>query len=327
MVERVPGTDLPIELAMVLLHLQRILVNDYLMTNGELALAAISHGVQVYVETTADTVRVALNQTNPSLRTLLQSYETARDVFEGLAKDFVREHLYRHIRDYIPSSTRQGRDTLLKRLRQNKELFRYEERDLGNMEAVLAGYLSGQTTLGEVLRSAAGYRTSGQRQRVASAQIGAVENEIPDIVQDDDSIDLELDGSEPLPPITRTEVATDKKVLLVGADYSKLNNFRLFLSLSERLYHLEGDFLRQPHTTRIIWGAHRVIYVFSDPTASLSLYYDIELLEPLDTPDTGGRMVPTTTIVTDTKMVCACPSRTHPSVCDRGGREVVLRAV
>ena len=312
-VETVPSTDLAIDLAMVLLRLHRILVDDYLLTNGELALATISHGVQVYVETTGDMVRIALNQANPSLKTLLQSYETARDVFEGLAKDFVREHLYRHIRDYIPSSTRQGRDTLLKRLRQNKELFRYEEQDLGNMEAVLADYLSGKTTLGEVLRSSAGYRSSGQRQRVTSEHVGAVENEIPDIVQGHESIDLQLDGSEPLPPITRTDVATDKKVLLVGADYSQLNDFRLFLSLSDRLYRLEGDFLRHPHTTRIIWGAHRVIYVFSDPTASLSLYYDIELLEPLATPDTGGRMVPTTTIVTDKKMFAPVPRELSPA--------------
>ena len=277
------------------------------MTNGDLVLATVSHGVQVHVEKTGDSVRVALNNTNPSLKTLLRSYETARDVFEGLAKDFVREHLYRHIRDHIPSSTRQGRDTLLKRLRQNKELFRYEEQDLGNMETVLSDYLSGKTTLGEVLRSSVGYRTSGQRQRVVSEQVGSVENEIPDIVHSQESTDLELDGSEPLPPIMRTDVGTDKKVLLVGADYSKLNNFRLFLSLSERLYRLEGDFLRLPHTTRIIWGAHRVIYVFSEPTGSLSLYYDIELLEPLDTPDTGGRMVPTTTIVTDSRMFVPVP--------------------
>ena len=313
LVETIPSTDLSIDRAMVLLRLQRILVDDYLMTNGELALATMSHGVQVYVETTGDKLRVALNEANPSLKALVQSYETARDVFEGLAKDFVREHLYRHIRDYIPSSTRQGRDTLLKRLRHNKELFRYEEQDLGNMESVLAGYLSGKTTLGEVLRSSARYRTSGQRQRVASEQVGAVENEIPDIVQQHEVMDLELDGSEPLPPIARTDVTTDKKVLLVGADYSKLNNFRLFLSLSDRLYQLEGEFLKHPHTTRVIWGAHRVIYVFSDPTASLSLYYDIELLEPLATPDTGGRMVPTTTIITARKMFVPVPRELVPA--------------
>ena len=325
-VEPIPSTDLAIDLAMVLLRLHRILVEDYLMTNGELVLATVSHGVQVHVEKTGEVVRVALNKTNSSLKALIQSYETARDVFDGLAKDFVREHLYRHIRDHIPSSTRQGRDTLLKRLRQNKELFRYEERDLGDMEAVLADYLSGKTTLGEVLRSSVAYRTSGQRQWMASEHVGAVENEIPDIVHSQGSIDLELDGSEPLPPITRTDVGTDKKVLVVGADYSKLNNFHLFLSLSERLYRLEGDFLRLPHTTRIIWGAHRVIYVFTDPTTSLSLYYDIELLEPLDTPETGGRMVPTTTIVTDGRMFVPVPRELIPAFAiEKGERSFFVR--
>ena len=187
------------------------------------------------------------------------------------------------------------------------------------MEAVLSDYLSGKTSLGEVLRSSVAYRSTAQRQRVASEQVGAVENEIPDIVEGDESTDLEVDGSEPLPPITRADVATDKKVLLVGAGHAKLNNFRLFLSLSDRLYRLEGDFLRLPHTTRIIWGAHRVIYVFTDPTASLSLYYDIELLEPLETRDTGGRMVPTTTIVTETKMFVPVPRELLPAFAIKKG--------
>ena len=52
----------------------------------------------------------------------------------------------------------------------------------------------------------------------------------------------------------------------------------------------------------MIWGAHRVIYIFSDATGELSLYYDIELKMPLETDQTGGAMFPTTTIVTKNRI-------------------------
>ena len=64
----------------------------------------------------------------PAARMVVECYNTARDVFDGFVKDFVREHLYSHIRDHVPSSSRQGRDALYKRLKENKELFRYEKK-------------------------------------------------------------------------------------------------------------------------------------------------------------------------------------------------------
>ena len=53
-----------------------------------------------------------------------------------------------------------------------------------------------------------------------------------------------------------------------------------------------------PHTTKLIWGTHRIVYIFTDATGGLSLYYDIELRDPLETGTTGGAMFPTTTIIT-----------------------------
>ena len=97
------------------------------------------------------------------------------------------------------------------------------------------------------------------------------------------------------------------KVLTVGAQHDKLNRFQMFLALSERLSRTEGEFLRWPHTTKLIWGAHRVIYIFSDEGGQLSLYYDIELREPLATDTTGGAMFPTTTIITKDKIYVPVP--------------------
>ena len=53
----------------------------------------------------------------------------------------------------VPSATREGAEALAKILQRNRELFRYEDSELGNLEPLLADYLAGNTTLGEVLKS------------------------------------------------------------------------------------------------------------------------------------------------------------------------------
>src|ERR1043165_4047151 len=108
----------------------------------------------------------------PAARMVVECYQTARDVFDGFVKDFVREHLYTHIRDHVPSSTRQGRDALYKRLKENKELFRYEESEFGEVESLLADYLSGKVEFEEVIQRSSGGRVSAQRQNVSKEQVG-----------------------------------------------------------------------------------------------------------------------------------------------------------
>ena len=81
----------------------------------------------------------------------------------------------------------------------------------------------------------------------------------------------------------------------------------MFLALSDRLAKSEGEFLRLPHTTKLMWGSHRVIFIFTDATSELSLYYDIKLREPLETQTTGGAMFPTTTIVTKDRIYVPIP--------------------
>jgi molecular chaperone HtpG len=71
--------------------------------------------------------------------------------------------------------------------------------------------------------------------------------------------------------------------------------------------HTEAEFFRTPHTTRILWGGHRVIYIFTEATGRLSLYYDIELREPIDRAKTSGGMFPTTTLITKRRIFVPVP--------------------
>ena len=102
-------------------------------------------------------------------------------MFTGFVKDFVREHLYPHIRPYILSSTQQGRDALYQRLKANKEFFQLQESDYGEIEEELADYISGKADLNRVLTTAS-TRQSSQWQRVSGDQVGSVEKELPDII-------------------------------------------------------------------------------------------------------------------------------------------------
>lgn len=331
-VERIPGTELSIEEAMFLVRLRGVLLDDYLMPDADAAFAKISHGVAIHVETVGGVHRISISRDMSAARMVVETYKTARDVFDGFVKDFVREHLYPHIRDHVPSSTRQGRDALYRRLKENKELFRYEESDFGKIESLLADYLSGKADLAQVL-STSGGRVSAQSQRVSREQVGSVEQEMPDILASAAEPPAPSEGEppvrreiEPSPPILRPELASEMKVLTVGAEYPKLNGFQMFLALSDRLMRTEGEFLRWPHTTKLIWGMHRVIYIFTDVTGGLSLYYDIELKEPLSTEMMGGTMVPTTTIMTKDRVYVPVPKLLEPAFqITNGAKEFYVR--
>ena len=310
-VKTIPATDLTLEEAMFLVRLRTVLLDDYLMPDIDATFADISHGVTCYVEPKDNDLCISIARNLHAVHIVTECYHAARDVFDGFVKDFVREHLYPHIRDYVPSSTKQGRDALYNRLKANKELFRLQESDYGEIETLLASYLSGEVDLSEILRTA-GNRQSSQHQQVSIVQVGSVENEFPDIIQSPVS-SSSSDGFEAKPPILRPDVASEMKVLTVGQKHPRLNNFQMFLAVSDRLVKNEGEFLHWPHTTKLIWGAHRVIYIFTEATGEISLYYDIELKTPLETEQTGGELFATTTIVTKNRIYIPVPKILEPA--------------
>ncbi len=310
-VDKIPATELALDEAMFLVRLRGVLLDDYLIGDVEASLADISHGVEFDVEDRGEALHISIGRSIPAVRMVVECYRTARDVFDGFVKDFVREHLYPQIRLYIPSSTQQGRDALYQRLKANKELFQLQESDYGEIEEILADYISGKTDLNRVLTTAS-TRRSSQWQRVSGDQVGRVEQELPDIINsgivEDTTVDI---GARP--PIVRSEFESEMKVLTVSDGYPMLNNYRMFLALSDRLAKTEGEFLNWPHTTKVLWGSHRVIYIFADETGEISLYYDIELKTPLELDQTGGSMLPTTTIVTGNRIFVPVPLELEPA--------------
>ena len=311
-VERIAPSRLTVEEGIFIIRIRGVLLDDYFMPDVDVALANISHGVEVHVEIKGKTLEMSIARDMSAARMVIEAYRSAPEVFGAFVKDFVREHIYKHVRDHVPSSTKQGRDALLKRLKENEELYRYDETEYGGIESLLADYLSGKIKdFGQVLQSAAG-QGAGQHQEVRREQVGTVEQELPGIIESPNQVSTRNEF-EAAPPIMRPEISSNMKVLTVEAEHPKLNNFRMFLALSDRLTRNEGQFMSQPHTTNLMWGSHRIIYIFADSSGELRLYYDIKLKEPLGTQLTGGAMFPTTTIVTKDRIYVPVPKALEPA--------------
>jgi len=322
------GPTLSFEEAAFIVRVTTVLSDDYLLSNATVRFADITHGVTVLVQREADIVQVFIAKEMAAVQPILKCYKTAPEVFTGFVKDFVRGHLYSKVSDFVPSSTRQGADALFKLLQRNRELYRYEQSDLGELEPLLADYLSGDKNLGEVIRAA---RTHSRPQsvRLHKDDVGQLEQQMPDVVLSPaPDVSAETDGKrfDAAPPVMRSDLDCISKILVANQKYPQLNGCELFLGLSDRAMKREGEFFRFPHTTKVIWAGHRVVYIFNHASGGLTLYYDIELKQPLQTPDAAGTALPTTTLFTKNRIFVPVPDQLVPEFrIAEGAKEFYVR--
>jgi len=282
-----------------------ILADDYLVSDPDVHFAVISHGLTVYAKPKPEGVLLYIARDAAAARQVIQAGSATFEVFGGLAKDFVRNHVYQKIGAMIPSSTRQGMDALYQMLERNKELYRLEAKDRGDVESLFADYLTGNATLAEVLTATATHQRA-QAQTVAPTQVAPIEQVMPDVVA---AVQVGTEGEPPaaMPAIAREDMHVEYKVLTVEKAYPQLNGFLAFLALSDRLFRFHAEFFKSPHTTRVIWAGHRILYVFSWANQELALYYDIELRESVPQDAGSGGAIPTTTILTQNRVFVPVP--------------------
>lgn len=301
------GNELEMSEVSILFRIGAILRDDYLVPSVEVKFADISHNVAVLATNFDDQLNVNIARSTPSLAPLREFYENAYELFSQFMVDYVRVNVYPHIQQYVPSSTKGGVDALRVLLMRNKELYRYEESERGDIEGILGDYLSGKSSFKKVL-DAARKKNRPQSQKVSAKQVGTIENELPGITESP-VVQIEEPGREfnAAPPIIRDAISSKMKILTTNNKFPLLNNFTMFLGMSDKLMKTEGDFFSRPHTTRIIWAGHRVVYIFTEETGKLNLYYDIELKHPIEQSKTGGSMVPTTTLITKHRIFIPIP--------------------
>jgi molecular chaperone HtpG len=302
------GAELELSEASILFRIAGILRDDYLIPELEVVFADISHGVSIISEQTNGLLKLYIARNSAGIAPLLEVQSKAYELFSQFMKDFVRVNVYPRVQQFVPSSTKGGVEALRKILIRSRELYRVEESDRGDLEGVLGDYLSGAASFAAVLHSA---RTKArpQTQRVSAEQVGTIEAEVPGLAESPVRPEAQT-GQEFIaaPPIIRDNVSSDMKILTTGGKYPLLNQFTMLLGLSDRLMNTEAEFFHVPHTTRILWGGHRVVYIFTDATERLSLYYDIELRKPIDGAKTAGGMFPTTTLITRNRIFVPVPA-------------------
>lgn len=286
----------------------RVLRADYLIDEVAVEWVKIGYNVPMLTEMVGERLIIRLSRSWGAVQALLRVIEATPDVGDGMTKDFVRVHVYDKIKAFVPSSQRAGLDALQKTLARRRELYRLEMDDRGELEPLLAEYLAGKVELGQVLTAAAQV-SSAQTQRVSSDAVGNVENVLNDVVnaavspEPVQAISAPMAGS----PILRLDTELRERLLTTDREVAQLNNHRMFLALSDRLFQLERDFFTFPHSTQVAWAGRRIVFLFGLANSPQNLYYDIELRGARNAGAAGGCPLITTTIVTKNKIFVPVP--------------------
>lgn len=294
--------DLSIPELSIATKIKTVMADDYLMNDVSVRFAQISHNLSSTVQIEDGKVAVYLSRQSPDISYLSDIYTNNYTVFEPMIKDYVRTKLYTKFSQYVPSSTRDGAEALYNILQRKRELYTIEYSELGEMESVMKDYLDGKIPYKEVLKAATTIKNK-QTQTLTNKHVGDIgevisggnttNNEAPP--KEENSVGVALDA---LPPMLRLDIDTKYKVLHTDDKQHSLSGYNTFLAVSDRMFREYYEFFLQPHTTRIIWSMHKIIYIFTHVSSNLTLYYDIDLMQKLDGDATGGRMIPTSTIVT-----------------------------
>lgn len=289
--------------------LARVLRNDYMLDEVQIIWAEITHGVTIIPKMQGDKVILTLSRNWAAVRAVLRHVSTSFDLLESFTKDLVRVHIYSHIQTFVPSSQRSGLDALQRSLERKRELYRLDREDNGSLEPLIADYLSGKIEISQVLNAAVAV-TAVQSQHVNARQVGTVEKVLPDVINaavpasSDHPVAAPVAGS----PILRLDTSIDERLLTTDQELPHLNNYKMFLALSDRLFQQELEFFKWPHSTQVAWAGRRIVYLFSGANSGVSLYYDIELRGSRNAGDAGGTALTTTTIVANNRILVPVPA-------------------
>ena len=301
-IQPLAAADLSVPEISIATKIKTVLAEDYLMNDATVRFAKISHNLTSNVQDGMGGVTIYLSKESSDIDYLKRIYNDNFPLFEPLIKDYVRTKLYPKFSQYVPSSTRDGAEALYNILQRKRELYTIEYSELGEMESVMKDYLDGKIPYKEVLKAATTIKNK-QTQMVSAQQIGDINLVLPSSLPTAHVLRPNAKGDaeailEALPPILRRDIDTKYKILHTVDQGHSVSGYNTFLSLSDRMFREYYEFFLQPHTTRIIWSIHKIIYIFTHASSNLTLYYDIDLIKKLDRDATGGRMIMSSTIVT-----------------------------
>lgn len=272
---------------------------DYFL-KADVRLGQISHQLPILTTKKDDRVCVTVDPAGPTVSLVLGVYDNEYSAFGSMLKDFVRTVVFPSVSRYVPSSSRQGAEMFLRTIRKPREVFEYEETDLGDLPKVWSDYREGRISMDQAVRRSMRAARTGVRV-VDSGTTARIEDVVPDVVQNASVFRAATPGqvSEALdsaPAISRTGIASSAKVLTISASDAALNSYRCFLAITDQAREERGEFFFQPHKTSVVWGGQRVLFILLHHSERFGLYYDLQTHETLAT-EGGGGPYPTCSIV------------------------------
>ena len=265
-----------------------VLEEDYFIS-VDIRFGAITGGLSVLVTSTSAPVAIYLDPESTSVAPLLALYRDDYSAFGPFVKDFVRSAIFPRVSGLVPSSTREGAEAFLRHLRSNRELFEYELDDKADLDEIFEELRAGRLTNVEAAR-----RLINRDRSVVDVSDGSTEP-LSSVVSEIGDVDPQ-ESFEARPGIDRREKETDARIL---TSEQAINGYICFLSLSDRVQREKGDFFLQPHTTEVVWGGQKVIFVFQHHSGSFGLYYDILCPGLVGAASGGGRRVTSTVLAKD----------------------------
>ena len=273
-------------------RLAMILEEDYFL-GVDIRFGSISGGLPLLVTNTHVPVVIYLDPDSTSIAPLLALYRKDYTAFAPFVKDFVRSSVFPRISKLVPSSTREGAEAFLRHLRSNRELFEYEFEDQADLEEIFEELRAGRLTNAEAARRLTDMNRSFVNVSNANtAPVSSVVNEITDEATDGDP----SDSFDAKPGIDRRQEKTNARILTSD---EAVNGYTCFLSLSDRVQREKGEFFLQPHTTEVVWGGRKVIFIFQHHSGRFGLYYDILCPGLVSAASGGGPRVTSTILAKD----------------------------
>lgn len=287
----------------VAFRLTSILESDYFLP-VEVSIGKLSHGLPIITDPGTKPVEIVIDTEAPSFGGLVQLYEADYSSFLSMAKDVVRNVVFPRVSDLVPSSTRQGANAFLKSIRRTKDVFEYEFGDLDTFSSIWEGYLQGELSMAEAA-SRATLMVQRNVQYLDASASQRIQDIVLDVVENEATLDVEP-APGPAPAIIRTDVEADAKLLTIDSDAPSVKGYHTFIALSDRVQEERGEFFLQPHSTAIVWGGQKLLFVFEHHSGEFGLYYDLQTAQVVSA-TSGGGPFPTATIILKNRIFVPIP--------------------
>lgn len=300
--------ELTIDQFFIVNELRSIIEEDYYVKDFDVKFADISHMLNVFVthDLNKGIFCIYISPNNIDIQRLISIRNDNYRLFTPLAKDFVRVVLYQQFSAFIPKGVKERTDYISRVLHNTKDEYIIPYEMTGTMDEMIGKLRADEITPEEFVKFAKAERNKHQ-QTINQSQVGDVSEVITNIsnntlnVSEDAIKNVNNEDIMPMPSILCLDVETKLRILKTDVITPVLQNNKMFMALTDKMVNQKRIFFSNPHTTRILWSMHRLIYIFTDVMGKNTLYYDLELTRKI--PDsTGGKSIRSATILTKDKI-------------------------